>query len=316
MSTSYPLVSVVTPVYNTEKYLAACIESVLRQTYENWEYIIVDNCSSDRSGKIARQFADKDPRIKIFNNDKFLDLMENWNKAMALISPESKYCKVVHADDWLFPECISKMIEISERHPTVGIVGSYRLDENRVNLDGLPYPSDFVEGIKIGRLFFLNNLYLFGSPTSLLIRSDLIREKQKFYNESNIHADLEICLNLLKKADFGFVHQVLTFTRRHNETNTTFIRKYKTYKLGDLHALKNYGEYYLADEEYAMVSKKLLKNNYRALAKKILTFENKSITNFHRRELKKIGFEFSSIKLFTALLEALYKKVLYKLHVI
>ena len=60
-----PLVSVVTPVYNEEKNLAECIESVLAQTYPNWEYVIVNNCSTDRSLQIAESYAAQDKRIRV-----------------------------------------------------------------------------------------------------------------------------------------------------------------------------------------------------------------------------------------------------------
>lgn len=313
---SEPLVSVVTPVYNTEKYLSECIESVLHQTYANWEYIIVNNCSIDSSGDIALEYANQDSRIKVYNNEVFLDQMQNWNRAMQLISSDSKYCKVVHADDWLFPECISRMVELSEQYPSAGIVGAYRLDENLVNLDGLPYPSDLVAGKTIGRLYYLEGLYLFGSPTSVLIRSDFIKSTEAFYEETNIHADLEVCLKILKKADFGFVHQVLTFTRRHNETNTTFIRKYRTYKLGVLHALKHHGSYYLSDKEYASVLKKLIKTYYKDLAKKVLTFDNTELISYHRENLLKIGINFSQRKLLLALLKVILNKTLRRLKIV
>ena len=112
-----PLVSVVTPVYNGEKYIAECIESVLRQTYENWEYVVVNNCGTDRTLEIANAYAKKDPRIRVHNNSEFLKIIPNWNHALRQISPESKYCKIVHADDWLFPECIERMVAVSEQHP-------------------------------------------------------------------------------------------------------------------------------------------------------------------------------------------------------
>src|SRR5439155_14855095 len=101
---SQPLVSVVTPVYNGEKYLSECIESVLAQTYQNWEYIIVNNCSTDNSLEIAQGYAKKDPRIGIHNNPEFVGVIQNHNIAFRQVASASKYCKVVHADDWLFPE--------------------------------------------------------------------------------------------------------------------------------------------------------------------------------------------------------------------
>ena len=95
-SQEQPLISVVTPVYNGGKYLSQCIESVLAQTYRNWEYIIVDNCSSDRSLDIVKSRARKDTRIRIHNNQEFVGAIENHNNAFRQISTQSKYYKVLH----------------------------------------------------------------------------------------------------------------------------------------------------------------------------------------------------------------------------
>ena len=67
-SMDQPLVSVLTPVYNGEKFLAECIESVLAQDYQHWEYHIVNNCSTDGTLRIAQSYADKDPRIRVTTN--------------------------------------------------------------------------------------------------------------------------------------------------------------------------------------------------------------------------------------------------------
>ena len=72
-----PLVTVLTPTYNMGPYLAECIESVLKSTYENFEYIIVNNCSTDKSGEIARGYAAKDRRIKVHDNGQFLRVIPN-----------------------------------------------------------------------------------------------------------------------------------------------------------------------------------------------------------------------------------------------
>ena len=76
-----PLVSVVTPMYNGEKYLSQCIESILSQTYENWEYIITNNRSKDRSLEIAESYAKKDSRIRVYTNEEFVTSIPNHNKA-------------------------------------------------------------------------------------------------------------------------------------------------------------------------------------------------------------------------------------------
>jgi glycosyltransferase involved in cell wall biosynthesis len=123
-SKSVPLVSIVTPVYNNADDLAECIESVLAQTYQNWDYTIVNNCSTDGSAEIARRYAAKDSRIRVHDNRQFLRAIRNHNHALRQISPESKYCKMVFADDWIFPRCLEEMVAMAERHPSVGIVGA------------------------------------------------------------------------------------------------------------------------------------------------------------------------------------------------
>src|SRR3970040_1020431 len=105
---SAPLVSVLTPVYNGAPYLRECIESVLSQTYSNWEYTIVNNCSTDQTLTIAEEYARKDTRIRVCSNAVLLDVISNHNRAFRLVSPDSKYCKVVSGDDWLFPECLTQ----------------------------------------------------------------------------------------------------------------------------------------------------------------------------------------------------------------
>jgi glycosyltransferase involved in cell wall biosynthesis len=305
-----PLVSVVTPVYNCEKYITECIESVLAQTYTNWEYIIVNNCSTDRTLEIAKKYAEKDTRIRIHNNTQFLNVIQNHNHAFQKISPESKYCKVVQADDWLFPECIEKMVEIAESNPTVGIVGSYRLEETKVSCDGLSYPSTVVLGKEICRSSLLGGPYIFGSPTTLLIRSDLIRSHKYFYNEKNLHADVEACYAVLKDHDFGYVHQVLSFTRRHNETETAFAKRFNTYILGDLIILKNYGYIYLNNEEYQKLFKKRIKNYYRFLGKSVFKLREKEFWDFHKKSLKELGYSISLIKMLRASIVVFYNKIL------
>src|SRR4051812_42714570 len=121
MNQTAPLVSIVTPVYNGEVHIRECIESVLAQTYQNWDYSIINNCSTDRTLEIAQEYAARDPRIRIHNNENFVRVIQNHNIAFRNISPNSKYCKMVAADDWLFPECIERMVDLAEQHPSVAI---------------------------------------------------------------------------------------------------------------------------------------------------------------------------------------------------
>jgi cellulose synthase/poly-beta-1,6-N-acetylglucosamine synthase-like glycosyltransferase len=92
---SEPLVSIITPVYNGEKFIPECLESIRTQTYSNFEHIIVNNCSTDRTLEIAQDYASRDSRVRIHNNNEFVTALENHNIALKLISPESKYIKIV-----------------------------------------------------------------------------------------------------------------------------------------------------------------------------------------------------------------------------
>ena len=300
-----PLVSVLTPVYNGEKFLAECIESVLAQTYQNWEYIIVNNRSTDRTPEIAQRYAQRDPRIRVHNNLELVGMCENHNLALRQISPGSKYCKFVHADDWLFPDCLRQMVQLAERNPSVGIVGAYGLDGVRVRWDGLPYPSTVTPGREMCRRSLLGGLYVFGSPTSLLFRSDLIRGGNELYKPgefNRLYSDQEACYETLRNADFGFVHQVLTYSRSHEESTTSVAaRDGLNYDLpAQLNILRKYGPVYLTEKDYENRLNKLMQRYYSFLGQSLLFLRGKEFWDFHRRALSYIGYPLSRPKLLQA----------------
>jgi len=304
-----PLVSVVTPVYNGDRYLAECIESVLAQTYQHWEYDIVNNCSTDRSLEIAQYYAEKDARIRVHNNVQFLGALQNCNHAFRQCAPESKYCKALHADDWLFPDCIMQMVKVAEANPSVGIVGSYVLAGVRLKCDGLPYPSTVIPGREVCRWHLLGKGYVFGSPTSLLIRSDLIRSRERFYNESNIHAaDQEACHDVLQHADFGFVHQVLTFTRVHDESRSSRQQQLNAFILGKLMVVTKYGPMYLTSEEYEQCLAKWMQRYYQFLGSSALQRKGKEFWEYHETGLKNLGLPLSRARLTKAAIRELYAR--------
>lgn len=292
-SAEQPLVSVVTPVYNGEDFLGECIQSVLGQTYGNLEYVIVNNCSTDRSLDIARNYAKKDDRIRICDNDLFLPSLQNFNHSLRLISSESKYCKIVHADDWLFPECLEKMAHLAEASPTVGIVGSYRLVGTKVESDGLPCDRKVIPGHEMARMNLTDGPYTFGTPSALLIRSDLIRAREKFYNEDHTGADTEVCLQLLNECDFGFVHQVLSFCRVHDQAITGKNKSMFTSYPNFLYVFKKYGPVFLSTEEYEAGLKRKMQAYYRFLGSQLTRFNDKRFWDFHRKGIERLGYSFS-----------------------
>jgi glycosyltransferase involved in cell wall biosynthesis len=306
MSTaSQPLVSVITPVYNGAEHLAECVESVLAQTYRNWDYTIVNNCSTDESLTVAQRFAASHSRIRIHNNAQFLRVIPNHNLALRQISPASKYCKMIFADDWMFPECLERMVAVAEEHPSLGMVGAYGLQGKNVVWVGLPYPSPVVPGHPLVRQRLLDpEIYVFGTPTSLLFRSDLIRSQDPFFNEANLHADTEKCLELLKKCDFGFVHQVLTFTRERPGSLSSFSKQMNTIIASLLHEVVTYGPDYLTEEEFKFTLNQRVREYYQFLALSLVKGRrgDKEFWNYHARKMTEAGVGFSRTRLARAFL--------------
>jgi len=302
---SQPLVSVLTPVYNCEAYLAECIESVLAQTYSDWEYIIVNNCSTDGTLKIAQRYAQSDQRIRVCDNDVFLDVISNHNKAFRSISPNSSYCKVVCGDDFVFPDCIARLVELAESYPNVGVVNAYQLSGGGgkwyVRTYGLPYHTTVVPGREIGRAHLLGTLDVLGNPTSNLYRSDLVRSTDAFFPNPRPEADISACFECLRTTDFGFVHQVLSYERLHESRMTASSINLNAYLSNKLFDLLAYGRFYLTEGELRGRLKELLDEYYRFLGISAVNMRGKDFWIYHKERLKQIGYPLDRVRLSKAI---------------
>ncbi|HYB53813.1 MAG TPA: glycosyltransferase family A protein, partial [Thermoanaerobaculia bacterium] len=288
---SAPLVSVVTPVYNGAETLAQCVESVISQTYRNFEYLIVDNCSSDRTAEVAAGFEKRDSRVRVVHNKKFLKVSENHHAGFREMSPASAYCKIVHADDWIFPECLERMVALGESQPSVGLVGAYRLSERWVTFDGLPYPSTLVDGAAACRRTLLNDEFDFGSPTSTLIRAEVLRSRDHFYDEDSypFHFDLAVWYEILGPWDFGFVHQVLTFSRCSDSPLTSKAGRLGTKLAERLLMLNDFGPRFLSREELEARRRELLRDYSRFLGRETFLRRGEDFWSYHAAILERLG---------------------------
>lgn len=301
-----PLVTVITPVYNGAAYIGECIESVLRQTYTNWRYIVSDNASTDDTVAIASRCAARDSRVTVHENREFLGLIDNWNRALSCLDEDAAYCKVVHADDWIYPECLEEMVALARRNPSVGIVGAYRLEELKPGLWGLPYGQTVTSGFDICRDTLVKKVFLFGSPSNILMRADLVRRFDPFYDAGYLHADKEVCLRMLQESDFGFVFKILTFTRRHNESETSRSMVFNTRLSEDLLLFKQYGPRYFSDAEFADMLKRQIRGHYRLLGRAVFQRKNKEFWTYQAAILRKLGSQLSYVWLaYSALLALL-----------
>jgi glycosyltransferase involved in cell wall biosynthesis len=286
---SQPLASVVTPFHNTAPYLAQCIESVLRQTYSNFEYILVDNCSTDGSGEIAARYAQRDPRIRLVRRTALLSQVQNYNAALAEISAQSAYCKIVQADDYIFPECLRLMIDACDQSDSIGLVSSYWLKGSQVRGGDLPYPTPFLKGPDMARLYLRTGTWVFASPTTVLYRSSLVRTGEPFYEEGRLHEDSEKCMQILEKWDFAFVHQVLSFSRADNESISSAARDLLPTALDRYIMVQRFAGIFLEPDEAAAVRKRSKQAYYRALAHQSLRLRNETFWQYQRKGLKQIG---------------------------
>lgn len=116
-----PKISVLMTVYNSEKFLAEAISSVLQQTFSDFELVILDDCSKDSSWSIIERFAQQDARIRPIKNEQNLGGCENLNKGLRLLRGE--YMARHDNDDWSYPDRLQKQFDFLEEHPEVGIIG-------------------------------------------------------------------------------------------------------------------------------------------------------------------------------------------------
>lgn len=118
---SQPAVSVVTSVYNGERFLRAAIESILGQTFGEFEYWVVNDCSTDGSRQIVESYL-RDPRVRLLNTERNIGPYAAAN--MALVRARGKYVARMDADDLSLPHRLATQVEFLDNHPDVGLVGA------------------------------------------------------------------------------------------------------------------------------------------------------------------------------------------------
>lgn len=120
-----PLVSIVLPVYNGEKYLKLSIESCINQTYQNWELLIIDDCSSDATPEIAKKYESQDDRIRYYRNEKNLKLPGALNRGFSLTQGE--YLTWTSDDNYYRPEALEKMVYALEHSSAEFVFTNYSI---------------------------------------------------------------------------------------------------------------------------------------------------------------------------------------------
>jgi glycosyltransferase involved in cell wall biosynthesis len=265
-----PFVSVITPFYNEERYLAQCIESVLGQSHSNFEYILVDNQSTDESCTIAHAYAARDKRIRVVRTPRFLTALQNQNFALTQVDPACAYCKIVLGDDWLYPHCLESMVAVGESDADVAVVGACFVWEDTVAAKGLDTRRTVFPGKEVCRKYFLDNVFPFGSPSTVMYRGSIVRARTPFFTDTNMHADTEAVFRVLEQHKFGFIHEVSCFVRMQPGSATHTDRDFYPEALDRLVIVRTFGALYLDEAEYDRVLQYSLRTFYRGLARQWL----------------------------------------------
>jgi glycosyltransferase involved in cell wall biosynthesis len=284
-----PLISVVTPFHNTASFLAECIESVLAQSYTNFEYILSDNCSVDGSTEIAKSYAQRDSRIRLVHQPQLLSQVQHYNAALSEISDASEYCKMVQADDCIFRDSLALLKQAFEQSKTIGLVSSYDLKGKTVRGSGYPYPATVVCGKDVARLNLRTGVFVFGSPSTVMYRSSLVREQKYFFEEGLFHEDTEKCMAILEHWDFGFVHQVLAFLRADNESISSVVRTYRPQELDHYIIVQRFASRFLDGKEAYALKRESRRSYYSVLAEEAVRLRSNSFWEHHQAGLRTVG---------------------------
>lgn len=201
-----PRVTVLMPVYNGEKYLRKAMESILRQTYTDFEFLIINDGSTDRSVEIIESY--QDSRIRLIHNEKNIKLIATLNKGIELALGE--YIARMDCDDISLPDRLAKQVAFMDTHPEIGVCGTWAkvIDENgNVNRS-----IKALTGKSIKRLCWRPSPFI--HPT-IMARTSLLKENR--YSEGYPHAeDYELWLRLSQKTTFYNLDKFLLLYRVHD----------------------------------------------------------------------------------------------------
>ncbi|MDN3513004.1 MAG: glycosyltransferase [Candidatus Brocadia sp.] len=211
-----PKVSIITPSYNHVYFLPDRVSSILVQTFDDFEWIIIDDCSTDDSAKILKRLTAHDPRVKLFINEKNMGMAATTKKAIELSS--GKYVYRAESDDTCHPRFLERMVRVLDDNPNVGFVfcSSLHIDRNG-NLWGgwNQEKKDYIRpGVEIFKsIVFRNNI-----PGCNIVFSRKAHDSVGGFGTGpfNVACDWHFCLRVCLHFDVGYVAESLGYHRTHD----------------------------------------------------------------------------------------------------
>lgn len=199
---NHPILSVLMPVFNSEQFVAEAIDSILNQTFKDFEFLILDDASTDKSFEIIKDFENKDSHIKVYQNEKNLGVVESRNKLIEL--SQGKYIAWIDSDDIALPNRFEKQIKFLEEHPEIGLVGAYPviIDENSKKTGKWWFETD-PQKLKI-ELFF-HSPFL---SSSIVIRKSAL--PQNYYDSRfPVAEDFDLYSKISENSEIANIHETL-----------------------------------------------------------------------------------------------------------
>ena len=217
---NYPLISIIMNCHNGEVFLKESINSVINQTYKNWELIFWDNFSNDRSKEILLKFSDN--RIKYYHAEKFTSLYEARNLAIKKASGE--FISFLDTDDWWSPKRLEKQIELFFKDKNLDVVyTNFYLFYNKTKTRKIVSKKNLPDG-KITQKLLIN--YNIGGILTALCKKKIFQTK-KFIGKYEIIGDFDFFVDVSLSSFFGCIQEPLAYYRIHG--SNTSLRKIHLY---------------------------------------------------------------------------------------
>jgi glycosyltransferase involved in cell wall biosynthesis len=262
ISSIHPLVSILIPAYNRERYIEECICSALSQDYPSFEVVVVDNNSIDNTWTICNKLAAIDSRVRIFRNDANIGPVRNWMQCAKLA--RGVFCKILFSDDLLAPNCLSVMVQQLSQSSSISFCYSSVLLKSEGRPERIIYNQSRSRLLTLSE--FINLLIKGQSPlspcSSMLRRSDLLenlspRIPSLLSHQYALHgAGPDILLLLLtasKYSRISFINSPLVSFRDHSDSFTAINSDNQI-----VLAYRSAISYFLAHSDYSILLLKYL----------------------------------------------------------
>jgi glycosyltransferase involved in cell wall biosynthesis len=197
------------PTYNSEKYLRECLDSVLDQTFQDWECVISDDASVDRSVEIAREYEKKDSRFKVITHDVNVGAANNWNRAKN--NNKSFATKILCSDDYLTIDALKTQLDILKMNETAIIFSErYIVFPNGKKIHPrLPKYASNISFNDAFKYYIKHGRNIFGEPVTALFRTDLFVNSEGFYPKFEYSLDTSGYMSIARGQEVTFDNNVV-----------------------------------------------------------------------------------------------------------